>query len=122
MHALAHKAYGQVKTRTVDEQHLELLIFRQITDELQAALSSPQSDAVARADALNRNTQLWTILTTDLLHPDNAYPPDLKRSFIVLARTVEKATPTCMTDNDALSELIEINQTVIEGLIAKPVG
>jgi flagellar protein FlaF len=120
LQALAHKAYGQVKARTVDDRQLELLIFRQITEELQSALEQPHTNATARAEALNRNAQLWTILTTDLLHPDNAYEPSLKRSLIMLARFVEKATPKSMTDNDALSEIIEINTTVIGGLVAKP--
>ena len=119
MQALAHKAYGQVKARTVDERHLELLIFRQITEELQAALGQPLASATVRAEALNRNAQLWTILTTDLLHPDNAYDPSLKRSLIMLARFVEKATPKGITDNEALSEIIEINTNVIDGLVAK---
>lgn len=120
MHALAHKAYGQTKTRTIDDKQLELAVFKQITEALEAASSLPVSEASVRAEALNKNTQLWTILTTDLLHPENAYDANLKRDLLILARFIEKKTPNSLTDNDALNELIEINQTVIAGLVAKP--
>ena len=75
MQALAVKAYGEVRNRTADNKSLEHALFDQITDALRdVAVDQEKTDAAKWADAVNRNLELWTILTTDLLHPENKLP------------------------------------------------
>ena len=72
MQALAVKAYGEVRNRTADNKSLEHALFRQITDGLIEAAELEKTDASKWADALNRNLELWTLLSSDLLHPETS--------------------------------------------------
>jgi flagellar protein FlaF len=120
LQALAVKAYGEVRQRTVGDKEIEYALFRQITDALEAVAESTDFAPAAWADALNRNQQLWTILAADLLSPGNALPDDLKRSLLYLSEFVRRTSLNVLAGQDGLHDLIEVNRTVMAGLPRSP--
>lgn len=116
MQALAVKAYGEVQQRTVGDKEIEYALFRQITEALEAVSVSTEFAPAAWADAISRNQQLWTIIAADLLSPANALPDELKRSLIYLSEFVRRTSLKVLAGEDGLSDLIEVNRTVMAGL------
>ncbi len=114
MHALASKAYGSAHQRTASDREIEYALFLQITDALEAAENS--GSTVERADALHRNQSLWSILSVDLLHPDNKLPIETRRGLISLAEFVRRYSLKASTEGWNLSPLIDVNKTVMAGL------
>ncbi len=118
MQALAVKAYGEVRNRTADNKSLEHALFDQITDALRDAVDQEKTDAAKWADAVNRNLELWTILTTDLLHPDNQLPEATRKSLLELSVFVRRHSMQVLSGDAQLADLIEINESIMQGLKA----
>ena len=109
MQALAHKAYGEVRNRTADNKSLEHALFRQITDGLIAA---------TWADAVNRNLELWTLLATDLLHPENRLNEATRKSLLELSIFVRRTSMQILGGEGEITDLVEINESIMGGLKA----
>ena len=117
MQALAFKAYGEVTRRTAGEKEIEYALFLQITEALENVLDPETRSLSEWADALNRNQQLWTIIATDLLLPGNALPDELKRSLFFLSEFVRQTSLKVLSGDDGIPDLIEVNKTVMAGLV-----
>ncbi|MHA7858217.1 MAG: flagellar biosynthesis regulator FlaF [Henriciella sp.] len=118
MQALAVKAYGEVRNRTADNKSLEHALFDQITDALRDVAGQEKTDAAKWADAVNRNLELWTILTTDLLHPDNQLPEPIRKSLLELSVFVRRHSMQVLSGDAQVADLIEINESIMQGLKA----
>lgn len=116
MQALAVKAYGEVRNRTADNKSLEHALFRQITDALIEAQTLEKTDPAKWADAVNRNLELWTVLTTDLLHPENKLPDAIRKSLLELSVFVRRHSMQVLSGEAQLADLIEVNESIIPGL------
>lgn len=116
MQALAVKAYGEVQQRTVGDKELEYALFRQITDALESVLATTEFAPAEWADAISRNQQLWSLIAVDLLNPANALADELKRSLLYLSEFVRRTSLKVLAGEDGLSDLIEVNKTVMAGL------
>lgn len=116
MQSLAFKAYGEVKQRTAGEKEIEFALFRQITDALTQASEAEDVQPADWADAVHRNQQLWTTIAVDLLHPGNALPDEMKRSLLYLAEFVRQTSMKIMAGEGEIADLIEINQSIMNGL------
>lgn len=116
MQSLAYKAYGQVTQRTASARELELAVFEQITDQLQIALDRNGEDPVEWADALQRNMQLWNIIATDVISPGNKLPEETRKSLFSLSEFVRRTSLQVLAGNPGLSDIIEVNRTIIAGL------
>ena len=116
MHALAYKAYDTVQQRTAEGKELELALFQQITDALDRAALNENVSPSEWVDAVHRNQQLWTTIAVDLLHPGNALPEEMKRSLLYLAEYVRQSSMQILAGNGDISDLIEINRTIMTGL------
>lgn len=116
MQALAVKAYGEVRNRTADDKSLEHALFRQITDALIEADGLEKTDAAKWADALNRNLELWTLLATDLLHPENRLNEATRKSLLELSIFVRRSSMQILAGGSGISDLIEINESIMKGL------
>ena len=116
MQALAYRTYGTVQTRTVDENGIELALFKQITDQMESVDVDDPLAISTKADALYRNGQLWSLLSADLLHPENALNDETKRSLIAIAEFVRQTTPKGLSDSVVLKDLIELNHNIISAL------
>lgn len=116
MQALAVKAYGEVRNRTADDVSLEHALFRQITDGLIEAIDLEKTDASKWADAVNRNLELWTLLATDLLHPENRLNDATRKSLLELSIFVRRASMQILAGEGEISDLVEINESIMKGL------
>lgn len=116
MHQLASKAYGNVTNRTASDKQVEYALFSEITQSLQHVSQTDDIQPAEWADAIDRNLQLWTILSTDLLSEENQLDAGLKRSLVLLAESVRRLSYRVLADEAEISELIEINQTIMLGL------
>ncbi|MEL6826504.1 MAG: flagellar biosynthesis regulator FlaF [Pseudomonadota bacterium] len=116
MQALAHKAYGEVRNRTADNRSIERALFRQITDTMIEARDLKQSDPEKWANAINRNLDLWTLLATDLMHPENQLNDGLRKSLLELSIFVRRTSTEILGGSDGLVDLIDINESIIKGL------
>ena len=116
MQALAHKAYGEVRNRTADNRSIERALFRQITDAMIEAQDAKQSDPEKWANAISRNLDLWTLLATDLMHPENQLNDSLRKSLLELSIFVRRASTEILGGSDGLADLIDINESIIIGL------
>ena len=116
MQALAYKAYESVQTRTASDRDIEYALFEQITRALRDAAASTDVPAALRVDAISRNLQLWTMLAADLMAPDNALDVALKRGLLGLAEYTRRRSMVLLAEAGDLSDLIEINTTVMQGL------
>lgn len=116
MQALAHKAYGEVRNRTADNKSIEGALFRQVTDGLIEAKELQKTDPATWADAINRNLDLWTLLATDLMHPDNQLSEALRKSLLELSIFVRRTSTQIMSGAGGMEDLIAINESIIQGL------
>ena len=120
MQALAYKAYGQFTQRTADAKAIEYTLFVQITEALEQVLDQRGPDVALWADSLHRNMQLWSLMATDLVHPDNALPVELKRSLISLSEFVRRTSHDVLAGKEGLADLIAVNRTIMAGLAGAP--
>lgn len=116
MQALAYKAYGQVTQRTATGRALELTIFEQVTSDLQKVLDDGGENPGAWGEAIYRNLQLWTIIATDLLSPENALPDETKAGLISLSEFVRRTSIKVLAGSEGLADIIEVNRTIMAGL------
>lgn len=117
MQALAHKAYGEVRNRTADSKSIEHALFREITNGLIEAQNVQTSDPERWANAINRNLDLWTLLASDLMHPENGLSAPLRKSLLELAGFVRRSSMKIMAGTaDELADLIAINESIMKGL------
>lgn len=116
MHSLAYKAYGQIQQRTASDKSIEHALFVQITEALEDIARSESPTPAAKADAIYRNQQLWTLLATDLMSPANALPDDLKARLLQLSKFVQKSSMQILSGEGDIADLIEVNKPIIAGL------
>ena len=69
MHANAAAAYAKVSTTVLGPRSIEQKVFRQITGLLSAANEGENVPMSRIADAVYRNSQLWTLLAADVPPP-----------------------------------------------------
>lgn len=116
MQQLAYKAYGEVTNRTASDKQIEYALFREITQALQSVAQTDDPPAAEWADAIDRNMQLWTILATDLLSPENQLNPELRKGLLVLSQSVRRLSQSVLSGDAELDELIDINEIIMKGL------
>ncbi|MBU2605097.1 MAG: flagellar biosynthesis regulator FlaF [Alphaproteobacteria bacterium] len=116
LHNLAYKAYGQIQQRTGSDKGIEHALFVQITDALEDVARSESPTPAAKADAIYRNQQLWTLLATDLMSPANALPDDLKARLLQLSKFVQKTSMQILSGEGDIADLVEVNKPIIAGL------
>lgn len=116
MQQLAYKAYGEVTSRTANTGQIEYTLFEEITQALKAVDAEEQPQPTIWADAIDRNMKLWQILSTDLVSDENQLDPTLKRNLIALAESVRRISYHVLSRKAELSELIEINEIIMQGL------
>ena len=93
----------------------ELRAFRYVNGLLAAAADTP-----ARAQALHKTHQLWSLLLADLAHPGNALPPELKGRLVSLGLWAQREAFVRLADGASLAPLMELHRDMIAGLEAQP--
>lgn len=117
MQSLALKAYGNVQQRTAGDKEVEYALFAQITQSLEGVSNQERPSPSVWADAVSRNLQMWTVLAVDLMSQDNKLPDTVKGGLLTLAEYVRRTTMEVLAGGEGLDDLIEINSTIMKGLI-----
>lgn len=116
MHQLALKAYGEATKSTADDRQIERLLFQQVTSALEQVAKSEDPSPTDWATAISRNADLWSILATDLVSPENQLPLELKTGLLNLASFVTRESLKVLSGTGKIADLIEINQSILKGL------
>ncbi|KCZ52188.1 flagellar biosynthesis regulator FlaF [Hyphomonas pacifica] len=116
MQQLAYKAYGEVTNRTASDEQIEYALFQEITQALKAVAQTDRPSPVVWVDAIDRNLQLWQLISTDVMSEANQLDPSLKANLITLAESVRMISYHVLSRKADVSELVEINEIIMEGL------
>lgn len=114
------QAYQAAAARAEDPRSTEYRLFAQVTLALMDAAKLDASDVSARADALDWNRRLWSVLGDDCSSPANGLPPQLRASIISLSIWVGKHTSAVFRREEEIEPLIEINRMIMQGLSGGP--
>ena len=122
MHALAQQAYGTVQKRTASPQELEITIIKQITRELELVAEAETPDKIERINAISRNLRMWTIFTADVANKNNPLPDEAKATLISIGEFVRRESMKLLSNDEGVTDLIEINQNLLTSLGANAPG
>lgn len=114
---LAKSAYANARPHLRDPRAAEYEAFAQITAALSRAASFSE-----RASALQDNRQLWATLATDLAHPENGLPEDLRAQLLSLSRFTSQHTSKALAGAADVETLVEINTAIMRGLGQSGIG
>lgn len=109
-------AYGSVIRRTESPRSIEHRVFSEITAALLAAEESEMNFS-DRIKAAHRNRELWQTLAYDLADAGNALPEGLRAQLLSIAIWVSRETERVIKENSALENLIEVNRSIMSGLL-----
>lgn len=112
------KAYQRAATQAESPRELEYRAFGQVTAGLVRA-KEENLVAAPLAEALDANRRLWNMLAADCSLPKNQLPLDLRGQIISLAMFVARYSSQVLRDGEEIDPLIDINRTMMEGLVAR---
>jgi len=112
----AASAYAKVSTSILGPRSIEQKTFQQVTGLLSAAQAAGGTSFGQLAEAVHKNTQLWTILATDAASDANALPPQLRAQIISLAVYSQKTGRAVLRKEAEIEQLLEINRAIMAGL------
>ena len=104
--------YGSAGLRT--ERDSEYDAFSYVTRLLRDAKSSRLGPATVQA--IHKNSELWSILATDLAQPDNTLPDETKAGLISLAGFAIRQGFSVLNNGGTIDSLIEVNVAIMKGL------
>ena len=111
-------AYQRARTMTDDARATEHRLMSQITGDMMSArdagLSGPQLMPV-----LHRNREVWGAFASACGSAGNMLPDALRASIVSIGLWVDRFTSDVVTGRDSIDELIAVNRTIIEGLMAR---
>ncbi|WP_270936528.1 flagellar biosynthesis regulator FlaF [Falsiroseomonas oryzae] len=106
--------YAAAQNAASSPKELELRAFRYVNGLLAGA-----GDVPARATALQKTAQLWSILVGDLTLDSNGLPDELKGRLISLGIWAQREAAARMMDDASLQPLIALHRDMIAGLEAQ---
>lgn len=109
--------YAAQQNAAASPREVELRAFRYVNGLLATAADLP-----ARARALHKTHQLWSLLIADLSQPGNALPADLRGRLVSLGLWAQRETAARLDDQGSLEPLIALHRDMIEGLEAQQPG
>ena len=101
----------------VDARRTEIEAFEKAT---QALIDNKEKEITNKSylDSIELNKLLWRTLETDLGSKENKLPDALKAKLISVAMWVEKHSLLAEKGEARVDSLIEVNNSIIKGLIA----
>ncbi|HYG86984.1 MAG TPA: flagellar biosynthesis regulator FlaF [Azospirillum sp.] len=112
-------AYQQTMAECDDPRRIEYRVFLRITLDLERHADADWR-SVALKDALWRNLELWNTLRADLLDDGNALPDELRAGLVSLSFSVNRRTREVLRGEADVGLLVEINRSVMQGLLGTP--
>jgi len=114
------QAYQATAQKTETPRQAEYRAFALITRGLIDAAALPASEIGRRAEALDKNRRLWTVLAADCGTEGNQLPPSLRAQIISLSIFVDKHSRAILRQGASFEVLIDINRTIMQGLSPSP--
>jgi len=114
---MSFQAYQKSAARAEDPRATEYRLFAQVTRSLMNAKTLPIEDVRGRAEAIDWNRRVWSNLALDCASQDNQLPEALRAAIISLSIFVSKHGSVAMRNPDAVDDLVDINRTVMQGLM-----
>lgn len=118
------QAYAKTQSLALSQRELEARALLKAASKLQALKENWDPSVSAMDDPLSHNRQVWAIFLAAATEADCALPPEIRQNIINLARFVINQCMRILFNPDPskLDLLIEINQHVAAGLMAKVAG
>jgi flagellar biosynthesis activator protein FlaF len=113
------KAYQRAATQAENPRELEYRAFGQVTAGLLRVKEAADVPVTAKAEAIDANRKLWNVLSADCAVPENQLPLALRGQIISLAIWVARYSSDVLRNNADVEPLIDINRTMMEGLMAR---
>ncbi|BDX00211.1 flagellar biosynthesis regulator FlaF [Maricaulis maris] len=114
---MSFQAYQKTAARAEDPRATEYRLFAQVTRSLMNAKTLPMESVRERAQAIDWNRRVWSNLALDCASQDNKLPESLRAAIISLSIFVYKHGSFAMRNPDAIDDLVDINRTVMQGLM-----
>lgn len=117
---LSYGSLGDAAEAVRAERDVEYDVLSRVTRLLRQA-----DDAERRIDAIaavHKNNELWTLWATDLAHPANALPAEIRAGLLSLAGFSLRHGHAILAGRSGLAPLIEINLCVLKGLRGEVAG
>ncbi|WP_291845329.1 flagellar biosynthesis regulator FlaF [Maricaulis sp.] len=111
------QAYQKTSARAEDPRATEYRLFAQVTRSLMHAKTLPMDAVRDRAAAIDWNRRVWSNLALDCASQDNKLPEALRAAIISLSIFVSKHGSFAMRNPEAIDDLVDINRTVMQGLM-----
>ncbi len=114
--ATARAAYARPAGPARSLRSIEYDLFARTTQRLGDAWAGRATDFAALVGALDDNLRLWLTLATDVAHPDNGLPGDLRARLFYLYEFTATHTRRIQGGAAEIDALIDINTAVMRGL------
>lgn len=114
---MSFQAYQKTAARAEDPRATEYRLFAQVTRSLMNAKTLPMESVRERAQAIDWNRRVWSNLALDCASQDNKLPESLRAAIISLSIFVSRHGSFAMRNPDAIDDLVDINRTVMQGLM-----
>ena len=112
----AREGYGRNAAPIKSDRAAEYEAIARISHRLRSAATTRKTKFPEFVAALHENSKLWTTLASDVAHPDNGLPQDLRARLFWLAEFTGQETRRILNGEGDISVLIEINAAILQGL------
>jgi flagellar biosynthesis activator protein FlaF len=116
--AFAQSTYGAHARTVKTPRDIEYDVLARITARLRRATAPDGGTFPELVSALDENARLWTAFASDLAHPDNLFPDELRARLFSLGQFTLAHTGKVLSGQASADALIEINTAVMRGLRA----
>jgi flagellar protein FlaF len=110
-----YAAYSKTQNSAENPRAIERRLIGTVTGALMRAREHP-ANLAELIEALLWNKRVWDHLMNELVAEDNALPQPIRQGLIKLAVWVNGETQRILDGESDTDTLIELNQTVMEGL------
>ena len=98
------------------QKQIESEVFLNVTRRLRASQNTKSCNYSSFVEAISKNRKLWTLLCTDILHPQNELSTHIKANIFYLNDFVQSYSGRILSEGITVEQLIDINQSIIRGL------
>ena len=119
-HAIS--AYARTSQTGTSSRELEAILLMKSATRMKTLQDQWDTETSDLEGALLYNRKLWTILSVAATDPDSELPTDIKKNIAMIAVFIFNRSIDLLIEpkKEALNPLIEINQNIALGLMAKP--
>ena len=98
------------------QKQIESEVFLNVTRRLKTIQHTKLYNYSSFVEAISKNRKLWTLLCTDILHPQNQLSTQIKTSIFYLNEFVQSYSGRILSEGITVEPLIDINLSIIRGL------